>query len=129
VHRTELQHTTHQTARLARGKHASPGDGVCVMELASMLGREPFTDSPECASPIVAAFLRAYNDAVDDDARQDLYDYASKVVGTHAAAAVERRRAERCLEVLHGLRGGGLLEPGGPRAAALRRQRTRPRAR
>jgi hypothetical protein len=126
VQRTELQHpierpaasasqsrgatpVAHQTVRLARGRHASPHDGVCVMELASILGGEPFTDSPAGVSPIVAALLRAYNDAVDDDGRQDLYEYASRAVGTRAAAAVEHRRAERCLEVLHGLRGGGLL--------------------
>lgn len=100
---------THQTVRLERGKHGSPRDGACVMELVSMLAGEPFTDSPVCVSPIVAAFLRAYNDAVDDDRRQELHDYASRAVGTRASATVERRRAERCLEVLHAIRGGGLL--------------------
>jgi hypothetical protein len=37
---------THQTIKLSKGKHASPGDGACVMELASMLAAEPFSDHP-----------------------------------------------------------------------------------
>jgi len=37
---------THQTIRLSRGKHSSPEEGACVMELASMLAGEPFSDHP-----------------------------------------------------------------------------------
>jgi hypothetical protein len=43
------------------------------MELASMLAGEPFSDQPKSVCPVVAAFLRGYNDAVDDETRQDLY--------------------------------------------------------
>ena len=50
---------THQTVRLSRGKHASPRSGACVMELASMLAGEPFSDRPDCACPVIGAFLRA----------------------------------------------------------------------
>jgi hypothetical protein len=50
---------SHQTVRLRRGKHASPEKGVCVMELASMLAGEPFSDRPACACPLTAALLRA----------------------------------------------------------------------
>jgi hypothetical protein len=89
-------HTSHQTIRLSRGKHSSAEVGACVMELASMLAGEPFSDHPECASPVIGAFLRMYNDALDDYRRQDLYPYAASVVGTRASAAVESSRAERC---------------------------------
>jgi hypothetical protein len=89
-------HSSHQTIRLSRGKHSSAEDGACVMELASMLGGEPFSDHPECASPVIGAFLRMYNDALDDSRRQDLCPYAASVVGTRASAAVESSRAERC---------------------------------
>jgi hypothetical protein len=65
------------------------------MELASMLAGEPFTDQPESACPVIASFLRAYNDVVDDSRRQDLYAYASKVVGSTRSAAVQRARADR----------------------------------
>ncbi len=88
---------SHQTVRLCRGKHSSPAQGVCVMELASMLAGEPFTDRPACADPVIGGFLRAYNDTVDRERRQDLYAVAAQVVGTAAGPAAERARAARCL--------------------------------
>ena len=87
----------HQTIRLSKGKHASPGEGACVMELASMLAGEPFSDRPASVCPVVAGFLRAYNDRIDDERRQDLYRYAAEVVGSRAGAGVERERERRCL--------------------------------
>jgi hypothetical protein len=88
---------SHQTVRLRRGKHASPEKGVCVMELASMLAGEPFSDRPQAVCPVIGAYLRSYNDVVDDERRQDLYRYASEAIGTAGTAALRRRRAERCL--------------------------------
>ena len=88
---------SHQTVRLRRGKHASPEKGVCVMELASMLAGEPFSDRPQAVCPVIGAYLRSYNDVVDDERRQDLYRYASEAIGTAGSAALRRRRAERCL--------------------------------
>jgi len=88
---------SHQTVRLARGKHSSPSQGVCVMELASMLAGEPFTDRPRCADPVIGGLLRAYNDTVDGERRQDLYALAADVVGTASTIDVQRRRAARCL--------------------------------
>src|SRR3954454_13886856 len=72
----------HQTVRLARGRHKSPADGACVMELASMLAGEEFTDRPKCADPVIASFLRAFNDRLDTRQRQRLRPYAAAVVGT-----------------------------------------------
>lgn len=88
---------SYQTVRLSRGKHSSPSQGVCVMELASMLAGEPFTDRPACADPVIGGLLRAYNDTVDGERRQELYAIAALVVGTAAAPEVERQRANRCL--------------------------------
>src|SRR5579884_2126353 len=84
---------THQTIKLSKGKHASPEDGACVMELASMLAGEPFSDHPAGVCPVIGSFLRAYNDSIDDRRRQDLYAYAAKVVGSRAAIRVQRSRA------------------------------------
>jgi len=89
---------SHQTIKLSKGKHSSPGDGACVMELASMLAGEKFTDHPQSVCPAIGSFLRAYNDAVEDDRRQDLYAYAARVVSSRSSAEVERTRAERLLE-------------------------------
>ena len=77
---------SHQTIKLSPGKHYSPDDGACVMELASMLAGEPFNDHPASVCPVLGSVLRSYNDSVDDDARQDLYAYAARVVGTRADA-------------------------------------------
>jgi hypothetical protein len=101
---------SHQTIRLSKGKHASPGEGACVMELASMLAGEPFSDRPASVCPVIAGFMRAYNDRVDDDRRQDLYRYAAEVVGTRGTPDVEHARERRCLDW----------------ADAMRRQRRRP---
>lgn len=89
--------TSFQTVRLARGRHQSPDQGACVMELASMLAVEPFSDHPHSVCPVIAAFLRAYNDGLPDDRRQDLFEYAAKVVGTGSGRRVRRARARRCL--------------------------------
>lgn len=90
---------SHQTVRLARGKHDIPADGACVMELASMLAGEPFGDQPRSVCPVIAAYLRAYNDGADDLSRQALYGAAARVVGTSAGLEVERARARRCTEL------------------------------
>jgi len=63
-----------------------------------MLAEEPFSDRPRNASPVIAAFLRTYNDGLDDERRQDLYPLASLIVGSASRRAVERERASRCLE-------------------------------
>jgi hypothetical protein len=88
---------SYQTIKLSRGKHSSPEHGACVMELASMLAGEPFTDRPRSVSRPIAAFLRGYNDLLDDRRRQDLYAYASRAVGTAASPSIENARAARLL--------------------------------
>jgi len=97
---------SHQTVRLERGGHASPDRGMCVMELASVLAGEPFSDHPRAVCPVIASLLRTYNDRVDDERRQALIPYAAEVVGTRAGRDVEDLRAARCAAwaVEHGVR-------------------------
>lgn len=73
------------------------------MELASMLAGESFSDRPASTSRVIAAFLRTYNDGLDDTRRQDLYPLASLIVGTAGSRAVERERMSRCLEFARSL--------------------------
>ena len=89
---------SHQTIKLSRGRHSSPEHGACVMELASMLAGEGFSDHPRSVSRPIASFLRGYNDLLDDVRRTDLYPFASLTVGTAASAVVEDARAARLLE-------------------------------
>ncbi len=86
---------SYQTIKLGKGRHRSPEDGACVMELASMLAGESFSDRPASVCPIIAGLLRAYNDSVDDKRRQDLYRYAATVVGSRASQSVKEARARR----------------------------------
>ena len=72
-----------------------------------MLAAEPFSDEPRCVCPVIAEFLRTYNDAVDYKRRQDLYAYASLVVQTREGAATERKRANLCLRWWLGAAGLG----------------------
>src|SRR3954468_1110283 len=126
---------SHQTVRLSAGRHKSPAEGACVMELASMLAGEPFSDRPRCADPVIASFLRAFNDRLDHRQRQELRPYAAAVVGTRGSRAVTRARRRRCLRyacghghagpltrlriaVLVGLRAALRLQDGAPEWAA-----------
>jgi hypothetical protein len=93
--RHPAQPVSHQTVRLSKGKHTSAEQGACVMELASMLAGEPFTDHPVSVCPVIGSFLRMYNDSIDNKRRQDLYAYASKVVGSRASEMVRWARADR----------------------------------
>ena len=89
---------TFQTVQLKRGGHLSPDHGACVMELASMLAGEPFTDHPRSVCPVIASFLRGYNDALSDADRCELYPYAAMVVGSAVQPWARRRRAEYLVE-------------------------------
>jgi hypothetical protein len=86
---------SYQTIKLSKGKHSTPDEGACVMELASMLAGEPFTDHPASVCPVIGSFLRSYNDSIDDARRQSLYEYASKVVGSRGSQRTQQARAER----------------------------------
>lgn len=78
-----------------------------------MLAGETFTDEPSCVCPVIAEFLRTYNDQVNDARRQDLFAYAALVVETRDDTRGERRRANICLE--------RWLEESAPQRPQLRR--------
>ncbi|MBV9603920.1 MAG: hypothetical protein JO027_02370 [Solirubrobacterales bacterium] len=105
---------SHQTIKLTRGRHSSPEHGACVMELASMLAGESFSDHPRSVSRPIASFLRGYNDLLDDRRRCDLYRYAAHTVGSAASAEIEAARVARLLswgdEVWRRRSTGSLLE-------------------
>jgi hypothetical protein len=88
---------SHQTIKLSRGRHSSPEHGACVMELASMLAGEGFSDHPRSVSRPIASFLRGYNDLLDDRRRADLYKYAAQTVGTASLTGLEDARSAHLL--------------------------------
>lgn len=88
---------SHQTVRLSAGSHAGPDDGACVLELASMLGDEPFSDRPRSVCPALREFLQGYNDGLPDALRQELFGLAAEIVGTRAAPHSTAWRARLCV--------------------------------
>jgi hypothetical protein len=100
---------SHQTLRLARCAHRAPDGGACAVELASVLAGEPFGDRPASVSRVLAAFVRGYNDALDDARRQDLLAVAADLVGTAGDAALEEARRELCDAWARALWGGSRL--------------------
>lgn len=109
------------SVRLEPGRHRSPDDGVCVVELASVIGGERFTDRPRCVDPVIGAFLRGWNDGVGYADRQRLAPYASLVVDTGGHRRISRLRRDICLSYA-----GAKLDRGPLRRVAARlRMRTR----
>lgn len=84
--------------RLAPGSHDSPRDGVCVVELASVIAGEDFSDRPRCVCPVIAAYLRGWNDRVAHGERQRLAPYATLIVGSRDGRKTTRRRRDICME-------------------------------
>lgn len=90
--------------RLARGRHAGPQDGACVMELTSILAGECFSDHPRCTHPVLAAVARAVNDTVSDSRRDTLTRFVPDLIGTATVgfpgdASVVAAVADRALRV------------------------------
>jgi hypothetical protein len=83
--------------RLEPGSHRSPDDGVCIVELASIIGGEPFSDRPACVCRVLGSFLRGWNDRAGYADRQRLQPYASRVVGTGGYPPMSRIRRDICL--------------------------------
>ncbi len=85
-----------QVTRIAKGAHASPDDGACVLELASMLAGEKFSDHPRSVCPVLGTYMRALNDRLGEEDRQPLYHWAAELVGTRGSWKLRRRRAILC---------------------------------
>jgi hypothetical protein len=66
---------------LSRGKHRRPRKGACLMEYASCLAGERWSDHPACAHPLLAELARQVNDFTSDAARQTLIEFAPDVIG------------------------------------------------
>jgi hypothetical protein len=90
-----MSQATFQTVRLRRGAHASPGQGACVVELASMLAGEPFNDHPRSVCRVIAGFLRVYNDRLREPELDELRPLAAMVVDSASSWSVRRGRRRR----------------------------------
>ena len=77
---------------LKAGAH-SPDSTFCVMEAVAFVAGEKWSDSPECACPVISAFMREWNDALPTDEDRDrlLKPLIPILVGTRNKALEERR--------------------------------------
>ena len=119
------------TVRFGVGFHglstAPTGDrDMCIMEAVAYMAGEEWSDSPECASPVVSAFLRLWNDGLSNEDRDRLLPAAvwvPRLVGSRGDSAVEKRRAYLALDWLvrvHTPAWFDLTPSLAPHAAALR---------
>ena len=79
---------------LKSGGH-SEGEAMCAMEAVAYIAGEPWSDHPQCASPVIAAFMRSWNDSLPSDAERErlLLPLIPKLVGTRGSEALEHRRS------------------------------------
>jgi hypothetical protein len=82
-----------EITKLDNGSHERRAQGACIMEAASYLAREKWSDHPECVCPVIGAFLRSWNDGLPDEERTTLLlPLLPRIVGTRNPA-LEKRRA------------------------------------
>ena len=77
---------------LEHGSH-SPDHTFCVMEAVAYIAGEPWSDAPECVSPVITAFMVNWNDSLNDEDRQMLKPLIPKVIGTRTSKKDEETRA------------------------------------
>lgn len=79
------------TIELVRSRGDPARARLCIMSLVAYLAGEPHGDRPESASPLIAAFARPINDAMDRATRQRLIPFAPRIQGTGASGDARRR--------------------------------------
>lgn len=73
---------------LAKGAHEADSGAMCAMEAVAYIAGEPWSDAPACASPVVASFMRLWNDALPDaDRTRLLLPLVPEIVGTRTTDA------------------------------------------
>ena len=91
-----MNHIDLSTVRLASGSHseaAAKKGEACLLEWSAIFAGVPYSDHPECTSPVLGAFGRALNDGLDDERRQKLVPFIPRLVGTAGDAEADRVRA------------------------------------
>jgi hypothetical protein len=85
---------------LKSGSHSGPDAGACIMEAVAFVAGEPWSDHPQCVSPVIGAFLRNWNDNLPTDADRErlLKPLIPKIMNTRADAATEERRSYLALD-------------------------------
>ena len=80
---------------LAYGAHDSSDAGMCAMEAVAFLAGEPHSDAPQCTCPVIAAFVRFWNDGLpsDEDRVRLLGPLLTEILDTRGSEALAERRS------------------------------------
>jgi hypothetical protein len=86
-----------ETIVLLAGSHEPPDNGateMCALEAVAWLAGEDWGDSPSCACPVIAAFVRSWNDGISNDETRTrlLRPLVPKILGTRSTPAIEAKR-------------------------------------
>jgi len=82
------------TITFAHGAHTPTSGEMCVMEAAAYIAGEPWSDHPQCVSPVIATFCRYWNDSLREPPRSELLrPLLPLVIGTRTTDADEVTRA------------------------------------
>jgi len=83
-----------QITTLDRGAHAADSGALCAMEAVAWIAGEPWSDAPQCASPVISQFMRSWNDALPDaDRTRVLMPLLPEIIGTRTTETDEQTRA------------------------------------
>ncbi len=85
----------HDPERIADGE-------ACVMEAVAYVAGLPLSDQPDCTCPVIASFLRSWNDGLPNNAERDrlLKPLIVELIGTKSTAEVQERRSYMALDWL-----------------------------
>lgn len=83
-----------EIGKLYSGGHSPNSDGaMCAMEAVAYIAGESWSDHPKCACPVIATFMRSWNDALPDDQRNALLlPVVPRLVGTKGSKALAAAR-------------------------------------
>jgi len=83
-----------QITTLDRGAHDGDSGALCAMEAVAWIAGEPWSDAPQCASPVISQFMRSWNDALPDaDRTRVLMPLLPEIIGTRTTETDEQTRA------------------------------------
>jgi len=83
-----------QITTLDRGDHDGDSGAMCAMEAVAWIAGEPWSDAPQCASPVISQFMRSWNDALPNaDRTRVLMPLLPEIIGTRTTETDEQTRA------------------------------------
>lgn len=83
------------TITLSAGSHTPDSGKMCAMGAAAFIAGEPWTDSPKCVCPVIATFMRAWNDDLPNNEERDrlLKPLIPLTIGTKGNNQLKERRS------------------------------------